>query len=153
MKRLMKGAAIALCIVFLTGVISCKKESNNNGSGNATARNEINVKLNSNPWSGDVNSWAVSGGTRQINANGSDGSLMQIFMPVDTTGTFYAIDNLVTVSYNDGTVTYSNNVSGYVTITNNSDNHVEGSFEMKIASYFNQDTLDFTSGSFYYKGL
>jgi hypothetical protein len=112
--------------------------------------NEIITKIDGQTWSGSILSWASSGGTRQINAN-STSSSMQIFMPIDTIGNFDASSNIITVSYNDGTTTWSNNVSGYVNITSNTDDHVEGDFEMVISSYFNSDTLSFTAGTFYFK--
>ncbi len=110
----------------------------------------MNVKLDGQVWTGDILSWAVSGGTRQINATEPSTSI-QIFMPEDTTGTFNPLDNMITVSYYDGTTTWSNNIWGEVTISANSDYHVEGEFNVILASYFNSDTLTFTGGSFYFK--
>lgn len=131
---------------------SCKKDTPSAPSPPPTTpkANEINTQLDGQAWSGAILSWAVSGGTRQLNATSNPTSI-QIFMPEDTTGTFNASDNVITISYNDGTTTWSNNVAGQVTITANSDEHVEGSFEMTLASYFNSDTLELTSGTFYYK--
>lgn len=148
----MKPSLIAI-IIFSSAILliqSCKKDDPTTVSPSPKA-NEITTQIDGVPWSGDILSWAVSGGVRQINANATDGTLMQIFMPVDTTGVFDASDNLVTVSYYDGVVTWSNNVSGQVTITANSDDHVEGTFDKVIASFFNSDTLNFTAGSFHFK--
>lgn len=148
----MKIKSFVSVIVLSTLVFfgACKKdESSSSGS---TKTNEIRTQIDGTTWSGPILSWAVSGGTRQLNANAATSS-MQIFMPADTTGTFNAMDNIVTVSYNDGTATWSNNVSGIVNITTNTDDLVEGTFEVVVASYFNSDTLTFTSGNFYFKGL
>ena len=142
-----------LTFILSTGIItlnSCKKEDSSSGS-TPTKANEINTQIDGQPWSGSILSWAVSGGTRQLNATTSNNSSIQIFMPEDTTGTFDAVDNIITVSYNDGTTTWSNNVSGIVHITVNSNNHIEGDFEVVLASYFNSDTLQLTSGTFYFK--
>ena len=141
-----------ICIGFIFVSPSCK-DDDSSGDTSSSKANELNVSLDGQPWTGSILSWAVSGGTRQINANASDGSMMQVFMPVDTTGYFEPSDNTITVSYNDGNTTWSNNVSGWVNITANSDDHVEGEFEMVIGSYFNSDTLSFTSGTFYFKDL
>lgn len=140
-----------ICLVTLS-FASCKKDSPSTPAPPTppTKSNEINTKIDGQDWSGAILSWAVSGGTRQINATSTPTSI-QIFMPEDTTGTFNASDNVITISYNDGTTTWSNNVTGQVTITANSNEHVEGSFEMTLASYFNSDTLELTSGTFYYK--
>ena len=145
-----KQLVTILLLGFFT-LNSCKKEEGTilptPGSNKA---NEINTKIDGQAWSGSVLSWAISGGTRQINGTSSSSSI-QIFMPVDTVGNFDASSNIITVSYNDGTTTWSNNVSGYVNITSNTDDHVEGDFEMVISSYFNSDTLNFTAGTFYFK--
>lgn len=142
---------------LITGIltfISCNKDDGGSSSGGSSKANELNVLKDGDSWKGDINSWAISGGTRQINATSSDGSMMQVFMPVDTTGHFEPSDNTITVSYsNSNNTTWSNNISGWVHITANSDDHIEGEFEMVIASYFNSDTLSFTSGSFHFKGL
>ncbi|MGB0806507.1 MAG: DUF6252 family protein [Salibacteraceae bacterium] len=129
---------------------SCSKGASTT-AGSASKVNELNTKMNGQPWNGSILSWAVSGGTRQINANANNGSSIQIFMPTDTTGVFSA--NEVTVSYNDGTTTWSNNISGFVSVTSNNDDQIEGTFEMVVASYFNSDTLTFTAGSFYFKSI
>lgn len=143
---------VLFCIVGIS-LGSCKKDTPIAPSASPpTAKsNEIKTNLNGQAWSGSILSWAVSGGTRQINANASNSSI-QIFMPEDTTGTFNATDNIVTVSYNDGTSTWSNNISGQVQITANSNDHVEGEFEVSLTSYFsNTDTIVLTSGTFYFK--
>jgi hypothetical protein len=134
---------------------SCKKDEPSTPSANPPVikSNEIKTTINGQAWSGAILSWAVSGGTRQLNANTTNSSI-QIFMPEDTTGTFNALDNVITVSYNDGTTTWSNNISGQVKITANSNDHVEGEFEVTLTSYFsNPDTLKLTSGTFYFKDL
>ncbi len=142
---------LLVCTVLVLLVFgSCKKEDHEETQPTVIVSNEITTKMDGQNWSGEIFSWATSGGTRQINATGINSS-MQIFMPEDTTGTFDAADNVITVSYSDGTTTWSNNVSGEVRITANSDAHVEGEFEVVLASYFNSDTLTFTSGTFYFK--
>lgn len=145
--------AIKIISILFFGVVviaSCKKETTTAASGPISAKNEINTEIAGQAWSGSILSWATSGGTRQLNAT-SDATHIQIFMPEDTTGTFSASDNIITVSYNDGTTTWSNNISGQVHLVSNSNELVEGTFDLSIGSYFNSDTLQFSSGSFYYK--
>ena len=150
----MKKASLLLLTVLLISIVtfdSCTKEDSIDPSTTPVIKaNEINTTIDGTVWSGSILSWAVTGGTRQLNATSSNSSI-QIFMPEDTTGTFNASDNVVTLSYNDGTTTWSNNISGQVTISTNSNDHVEGVFELVIGSYFNSATLDFTAGIFYFK--
>lgn len=146
--KTVNSSLILVISMALLSISSCKKEDD--APSVTPQANELNVKLDGQTWTGDILSWAKSGGTRQINATAPNSSI-QIFMPEDTTGTFNALDNVVTVSYYDGTNTWSNNLSGEVRITANSDDHVEGEFDVVVASYFNSDTLTFTEGTFYFK--
>lgn len=150
MMNYLKYVFTILLLGFLT-LYSCSKEEAETGA-STTKGNELKTKIDGQDWSGPILSWAVSGGTRQINATFANSSI-QIFMPVDTTGTFDASGNDVTVSYSDGITTWSNNVTGFVHITANSDDLIEGDFEMVIGSYFNSDTLSLTEGTFYFKSL
>ncbi len=148
----MRNLSILISLTLLMAG-SCKKETTTTPiipPVITTPNNEINTEIDGVEWSGTILSWAISGGTRQLNAS-SNGTSIQIFMPEDTTGTFTAVDDIITVSYNDGTTTWSNNISGQVELVSNSSDLVEGTFELTIGSYFNSDTLTFTSGSFYFK--
>ena len=142
-------------LVLLIGLItiaSCEKdEPTVTTPTTPTKNNEITTKINGQDWTGTIYSWASSGGTRQIDALSTDSSSIQIFMPLDTTGTFDAMDNIVTLSYRKDNVSWSNNISGQVTITANTDDHIEGTFNLVVGSYFNSDTLTFTEGDFYFK--
>lgn len=144
----------SISVLFLIGGLfftSCNKESE--GGGTTTKTDKIEVTIDGQKWmsSGNNLSWASSGGIAQLNGMGSGNSMMQIFVDEGVTGTFDVTDNVTTISYNDGSTTYSNNVSGSVTITANASGHMEGSFSIKNASYFSNDTLDMTNGTFYYK--
>lgn len=136
--------------VIMILLLGCKKDEPDVPTSSVVWSNEITTLIDGQAWSGDIFSWAKSGGTRQIDATGINASI-QIFMPEDTIGVFDAVDHVVTVSYNDGTTTWSNNVSGEVRITANTDDHIAGDFEVVLASYFNTDTLTLTSGVFYFK--
>ena len=147
MKAKMKNFYVLFLCIFLFS--ACKKETS---PGSLTQI--IQLEINAVHWSAEVASWASSGGSQQINSlTKSDGSFMQIFLPLDTIGTFLASDNIVTVAYNDGTDMYSNNVSGTVVLTRNSANEIEGTFNLEVASYFTSDTLDFKDGSFYWSSI
>ena len=149
--KIIKHFTLLLFAAVFT-LASCKKDDPvDSPSPPGAKNNEINTKINSSEWTGIIYSWAVTGGTRQINADATDSTSIQIFMPVDTTGTFNAADNIVTLSYRNNNVTWSNNISGQVVITANTDDHIEGTFSLVVASYFNSDTLTFTEGSFYFK--
>lgn len=141
-----------LFLFILGGLISlnsCKKDEEPQST---SKTNEMRTKIDGTLWANPIQSWANVNGTVQVNANSPDGSYMQVFIPEDTVGTFTAADNVVTVAYYDGTAMYSNNISGFVTVTTNTSTHVEGEFEMVISSFFGaNDTLDFTEGTFHWK--
>jgi hypothetical protein len=123
-------------------LVSCKKEST------PSPQDRIEVVIDGQKWTGEMMSWASSGGIEQVNAGNTDGSNIQIFMDEGATGTHDVTQGNVTVSFNDAITTFSNNVSGTVTINTNSDQLIEGTFNVVNASHFTTDTIVMTNGVF-----
>jgi hypothetical protein len=127
-------------------------EDDSDGDQNENPTDSFTATIDGTAWTAKITSWASSGGTVQLNSElKSDNSSMQIFIPQDTTGVFDAVDNLVTVSYKVGNIFWSNSVSGFVDVDVNTNEHIEGTFNLRIASAFNSDTLAFTAGKFFWK--
>lgn len=142
----MKKITTLLILAFAIISVSCKKETTESGSPAVT--NKIQTKIDGTLWSNPVSNWASSGGTVSIYAFKSDGTSMSVFIPEDTTGTFDATDDVVTISYSNGSSTWSDNVSGTITVNENSATSVDGNFNIVLASYFNTDTFNLTEGKF-----
>lgn len=145
----MKHTFKLLFFSLLTILAACEKDDDD---GQSNISDSIEVSIDGNLWKANITSWASSGGTFQLNSEQlSDGSWMQIFFPEDTTGIFNASDKVVTVSYETGGTRYSKNISGTVNLKRNDAEEISGTFNLKIGSFFNSDTLDFTGGSFLYR--
>ena len=128
---------------------SCKDNTKDSGP---SKTDSFSVVIDGKLWTANITSWASSGGTVQLNSElKSDDTMLQIFMPEDTTGVFNAADNIVTVSYSEGNIFWSNEVSGSINVIQNSSSEIEGTFDLDIASSFNSDTLEFRTGEFYWK--
>ncbi len=126
---------------------ACTKNNTINAPGNNI--NQIMAVVNGEDWQSGVNNTANTGIDRQVFALRPDSSSIQLYFPLDTLGSYdLATDSRATVAYRKGNVLWSTELSGNLTLLENSPNTLEGNFSAVLVSVFNSDTVFIENGHF-----
>ena len=144
--------AVPFFALIVLVALGCSKDEKDAEEQPPAKKSEVSMDINGSSWSGGVNSVSGSGGIRQVLAiRASDTSLVQIFLPEDSTGTFgLDASSSFTVVYSNGMETWNDNISGSITVTTNADEEIEGTFDAVVSPFSGTDTLNLTNGKFYW---
>lgn len=140
---------MALMLAGALFFTACSDDEDDNDQNNEEQeKNELSVQINGEAWTGDIGSVANTGLGRQINANNDEGTMIQLFFPPDTLGSFELTNTGdVAVSFNNGTATWSIAESGEFVLTENGSS-IAGTFDAVLTSPQNSDTLVLSEGEF-----